>query len=178
MKSLKNYIQEKLVIKKNKKIDYKYFPVTKGELKEIIKQRTKDEGNKVDLNDIDTSIITDMSELFAKTDFNGDISGWNVSKVTDMSFMFYNCTSFNSDISNWDVSNVTDMYGMFERCKLFNQDISNWDVSNVVNMNEMFYDCKSFNQDISNWNISNVKNNRYVFHRCISLEEKYKPKFK
>ena len=74
MKSLAHYIQEKLVIKKNKKIDYKYFPVTKGELKEIIKQRIKDKGNKVDLNDIDTSNITDMSELFVKTDFNGDIS--------------------------------------------------------------------------------------------------------
>ena len=33
MKSLKNYIQEKLVIKKNK---YKYSPKTKEELKDIM----------------------------------------------------------------------------------------------------------------------------------------------
>ena len=126
MKSLTHYIQEKLIIKKSS--NYKYFPETKEELQDIIKHRIKEEGDKVDLNDIDVSNITDMSSLFEGTNFNGDIS--------------------------------------------------NWDVSNVVNMNEMFYDCKSFNQDISNWNISNVKNNRYVFHRCISLEEKYKPKFK
>ena len=34
MKSLKSYIQEKLVIKKSK---YNYFPKTKEELKDIIK---------------------------------------------------------------------------------------------------------------------------------------------
>ena len=71
MKPLKNYIQEKLVIKKSNQ--YKYFPVTKEELQDIILQRIKDEGNEVDLNDIDTSKITDMSDLFEKTNFNGDI---------------------------------------------------------------------------------------------------------
>ena len=116
MKSLTHYIQEKLVIKKGN--HYNYFPKTKEELKAIIKQRIKDEGNEVDLNDIDTSKITDMEGLFWRTDFNGDISNWDVSNVTDMSFMFYECTNFNSDISNWDVSNVTDMYGMFYNCPI------------------------------------------------------------
>ena len=175
MKSLLYYIQEKLIIKKNK---YKYFPRTKEELEEIIKKRIKDEGNEVNLNDIDVSKITDMSELFVETDFRGDISGWDVSNVTLMSFMFYECTKFNSDISNWDVSNVIDMYGMFEECESFNQDISSWDVSNVTGMSSMFYNCESFNQDISKWNVSKVKNNGYMFHGCISLEKKYKPKFK
>ena len=55
MKSLKNYIQEKLIIKKSKIIDYKYFPKTKKELQNIIKKRIKKEGNEVNLNDIDTS---------------------------------------------------------------------------------------------------------------------------
>ena len=64
MKSLTYYIQEKLVIKKSKRIDYKYFPETKKELKLIIKKRIKDEGNEADLNDIDVSNITDMSALF------------------------------------------------------------------------------------------------------------------
>ena len=53
MKSLKSYIQEKLIIKKSP--NYKYFPKTKEELKEIIKRRIKEEGNEVDLNDIDVS---------------------------------------------------------------------------------------------------------------------------
>ena len=71
MKSLKSYIQEKLIIKKKK---HNYFPETKKELINIIKQRIKEKGNEVDLNDIDVSKITDMSNLFNGTDFNGDIS--------------------------------------------------------------------------------------------------------
>ena len=151
MKSLKSYIQEKLIIKKSNN-NYKYFPKTKEELKDIIVNRIKAEGNKVDLNDIDVSEITNMSYLFERTDFNGDISSWDVSNVTDMQCMFYKCSKFNQDISSWDVSNVTNMHAMFRDCKSFNQDISNWDVSKVTNNYKMFDDCP--------------------------IEEKYKPKFK
>ena len=97
MKSLSQYIQEKLIIKKsttkkNKNTNYKYFPESKEELQDIIKQRIKQEGNEVDLNDIDVSKINDMSSLFYDYGkFNGDISKWDVSNVTDMKFMFDYC---------------------------------------------------------------------------------------
>ena len=151
MKSLTRYIQEKLVIK-NKSNNYKYFPETKEELRDIIEQRIESEGNEVDLNDIDVSKITDMSDLFRGLDFNGDIS-------------------------NWDVSNVTDMSSMFSYCLKFNQDISRWDVSNVIDMRGMFYGCKDFNQDISSWDVSKVKDMKYMFDYS-PIEEKYRPKFK
>ena len=80
-----------------------------------------------------------MSYLFSRSKFNGDISKWNVSNVTDMSDLFYG-SQFNGDISNWDVSNVIDMYGMFEHSN-FKQDISKWNVSKVTNMRHMFYKC-------------------------------------
>ena len=118
MKSLARYIQEKLVIKKNKGVEYKYFPQTKDELKEIIKQRIKNEGNEVDLNDIDVSNITDMSYLFFSLNFNGDISQWDVSNVTNMKFMFYNCKNFNQDISKWDVSNAKYSSNIFYACPI------------------------------------------------------------
>ena len=39
--------------------------------------------------------------------FNGDISSWNVSGVTNMKEMFNGATSFNQDIiSNWDIDQV------------------------------------------------------------------------
>lgn len=78
------------MLKKNKN-SYKYFPKTKEELRNLIKQRIKEEGNEVDLNDIDVSEITNMSRLFENLDFNGNISNWDVSKVTNMSFIFYEC---------------------------------------------------------------------------------------
>ena len=64
MKSLPRYIQEKLIIKKNKTTNHKYFPESKDELKDRISQRIKEEGNEVDLNDIVVSKITDMASLF------------------------------------------------------------------------------------------------------------------
>ena len=119
-----NSLQEKLVIKKKSNSSYNYFPKTRKELKDIILQRIKTEGNEVDLNDIDVSNITDMSTLFLGTDFNGDISAWDVSNVTNMDGMFCECTKFNSNISSWDVSNVTNMSDMFYGCSSFNCDIS------------------------------------------------------
>ena len=43
----------------------------------------------------------------------GLIADWDVSAVTDMSYLFYNLKNLNADISNWDTSSVTDMSYMF-----------------------------------------------------------------
>ena len=117
MKTLQNYITEKILINKNSKIVYNYHPKTKDELRKIIKQKIESEGNECDLNDIDTSNITDMSNLFEYSDFNGDISRWNVSNVENMRYMFTN-SKFNNDISNWDVSNVIDKSHIFDNCHI------------------------------------------------------------
>jgi surface protein len=148
MKTLVEYLDRRKH-KPLKKV-YNYSPSTNGELKSIIKDRIKEKGKNCDLNDIDVSKITDMSFLFANSRFNGDISGWDVSNVKEMSWMFKN-SDFNSDISNWDVSNVYDMRSMFEYSD-FNGDISEWDVSNVENMSRMFYNSK-FDQNIDEWNV-------------------------
>ncbi len=71
---------------------------------------------------------------------------------TSLTSCFADCSNFNSDISIWDVSNVIDMSYLFQNASSFNQDISPWDVSNVRTMESMFKDATSFKQDISNWN--------------------------
>ena len=101
MKDLNNYILEKLKINKDSKIIYKYHPKDKTELKRVIKKCIYERGENANLNDIDVSNITDMSELFKDLDIhNIDISEWDVSNVKNMRRMFDNCKNFNSDISN------------------------------------------------------------------------------
>ena len=106
---------------------YTCQPKNDNELREIIQERIKAEGPNCDLNDIDVSLINDMSGLFYFSEFDGDISNWNVSNVRDMSFMFYR-SNFNGDISKWNVSNIKNMFGMFYKAK-FNQDISKWKIN-------------------------------------------------
>jgi surface protein len=108
--------------------------------------------------------------------FNGDISKWDVSNVTDMTSMFYE-TSFNGDISNWDVSNVTNMKFMFGESK-FNNDISSWDVSKVEDMSSMF-EKSTFNKNISNWNVDKVTIHSFMFDNCpLKNKINMQPKFK
>ena len=141
MKTLKLYITEALHINKNTKIQtYNYHPKTKDELKKLVEKLIEERGENADLNDIDTSEITDMSQLFySRIKFNGDISDWDTSNVENMEYMFYH-SIFNGDISNWDVSNVKSTFGMFMNSK-FNGDISGWNVSNVKDMRSTFDDC-------------------------------------
>ena len=132
----------------NKQINT-YQPTSKASLLGLLSNP------KIKLEEIDTSKITNMSNLFAnsiRTDFSG-IEKWNVSHVTSMSGMFTGCHDFNQDISSWDVANVTDMDGMFFGCKNFNQPIGDWDVSNVKIMNSMFWGCSAFNQPLNDWNV-------------------------
>ena len=127
MKSFKQHILEKLKVSVKNTTKHTLFPKTKDELKQMIKDEISKNGNECSLNHIDTSEIIDMSELFYKSDFNGDISDWNVSNVEDMGYMFGH-SFYNGDISNWDVSKVKRFDAMF-RNSAFSGDISKWQIN-------------------------------------------------
>ena len=158
MKKLKEYI----TVEESGRYDLR--PANKRELKELIDRLIEERGPNCDLNDIDVSRVTDMSELFRESNFRGDISKWDVSNVKDMSKMFL-ASYFNGDISGWNVRNVKYMSEMF-RLSSFNGDISKWDVRNVIDMSYMFAS-SNFDRDISKWDVSNVYDMAYMFDGSV-----------
>ena len=137
-------------------------------LKILVKKWLKYENDVINkighISDWNVSYVTNMSFLFGMAySFNENISNWNVSNVTDMSKMFYGAVAFNQPLNECDVSNVRDMTGMFCNAQAFNQPLNKWNVSNVTNMSIMFNLAESFNQDISDWDVSNVENMEYMF---------------
>ena len=104
---------------------------------------------------IPTISTSDMTYTFGScTLFNGDVTDWDVSGVTNMQYFFVNNTVFTGvGLSSWDVTNVTNMQWMFGTIagSVFNANISGWNINNLSNMEGMFYGTP-FNQDLSGWN--------------------------
>ena len=118
--------------------------------------------------------VTDMSYMFSNcsglTSLN--VSKFDTSNVTSMSFMFYNCSNLTSlDVSKFDTSNVTSMSYMFYCCSnLTSLDVSKFDTSNVISMSYMFYYCSNLTSlDVSKFDTSNVTSMSYMFSHCSSL---------
>jgi len=123
-------------------------------------------------NGWDVSGVTDMSWMFcAASTFNQPIGSWNVSSVTDMSNMFTNAAAFNQPIGSWNVSSVTDMSYMFYDANSFNQPIGSWNVSSVTDMSYMFYNTNFFNQTLDNWNTSSVTSMSSMFMEATEFNQ-------
>jgi surface protein len=117
----------------------------------------------------DVSRVTNMSELFFNHRlFDEPLDKWNVSNVTNMSKMFHLCFRFNQPLT-WDVGNVTNMSKMFEGCSRFDQPLT-WDVGNVTDMSYMFERCSSFDQPLT-WDVGNVTNMSHMFVRCSRFDQ-------
>lgn len=94
--------------------------------------------------------------------FNGDISSWTVSNVSDMSYMFYGCTSFNQDITSWNTSSLTNSSYMFVLASSFNKTLTTvtqgstkWVMGNVTTMAYMFNGAAVFQGGgVDTWNIA------------------------
>ena len=153
-----------------------------------------------DLGGWDVSNVVTMNSMFAKaTSFKGSgLDKWQCSEqLQDMSGMFAGATQFNADLSRWDVSNVTLMYRMFEGATQFNGDLSQWDVSNVQNAtamfknatafegrgmhqwrpsddlrhtSKMFENARRFDADVGEWNVSKVWNMRRMFRSAVAFK--------
>ena len=119
--------------------------------------------------------IEDFSGLFQdQSDFNEDISSWDVSSVTAMGNVFRLATSFQQDISGWNVTAVTSMQSMFQEATSFNQDLSSWDFGSIIDAQYMFDGATAFNQDLCGWsstlNVSASVTHMFLNSNCPASE--------
>ena len=152
---------------------HQFFPKNKDELRKLLEQLLEERGPNANLNDIDTSEITDMSYLFSYLNpHNIDISNWDVGKVTDMSYMFCDCNKFTGQgLENWKPIKCKDMSFMFDGCSKFNSDLSSWNVSKVICMESMFENCAEFTgKGLETWKPKKCENFFSMFDNCISLK--------
>jgi surface protein len=141
---------------------------TNNSLKEKIKNYYNTENEHL-IKELDVSCVTSMYELFYNCrKFNLSLDNWDTSNVVDMNCMFCYCESFNQSMT-LNTSNVTNMNGMFMWCKRFNQQVE-INTSNVTDMSGMFGCCYTFNQPI-NFDTLKVTNMSYMLYDCCNFNQ-------
>ena len=104
----------------------------------------------------------------------------NTAKVTDMSYMFDNCSSLTSlDVTHFNTANVTNMSSMFSSCpSLTSLDVTHFNTAKVTDMSYMFCRCLSLTSlDVTYFNTTNVTDMSYMFSRCVALTSLYLTNF-
>lgn len=118
------------------------------------------------LNGLDTSKVTDMSNMFYGCKALTTIPQLDTRNVADMSSMFFGCAALTA-IPQLDTSNATNMASMFAACVALTA-IPSLDTSNVINMSNMFGSCNSLTS-IPQLDTSNVINMSNMFSGCSAL---------
>lgn len=123
---------------------------------------------------LNTEEVTDMSWMFM--DCSGltslDVSHFNTQKVTNMEHMFNRCSGLTSlDVSSFNTENVTNMTCIFLGCSgLTSLDVSHFNTKKVTDMSCMFYECgKLTSLDVSHFNTGNVTDMSFMFFNCSAL---------
>ena len=100
----------------------------------------------------------------------------NTEKVTNMSYMFFNCSSLTSlDVTHFNTAKVTNMNRLFANCSsLTSLDVTHFNTAKVTNMNSMFECCSSLTSlDVTYFNTANVTGMNNMFYSCSALTTIY-----
>ena len=126
------------------------------------------------ISNLKTDNVTDMSYMFSDCSnlTSLDLSNFNTANVDYMGEMFYGCSGLKYlDVSRFVTENVREMDGMFAGCSsLTSLDVSKFNTADVTSMSSMFAGCSSLTSlDVSMFNTENVTDMNYMFGNCSSL---------
>ena len=129
----------------------------------------------INVSDFDTTDVTDMSFMFVNSGLEEiDITTFNTLNVTTMRSMFAGMKNLKSvNLSNLNNLNLINMYGMFEAdTNLEFVDFTNFTTSKVTNMGYMFYGNNKLSSfDLSSFDTSNVTNYAFMFASVGLIDE-------
>ena len=153
--------------------DKSFSTYTPTSLRGFFGNRTKME-TITGLEYLNTEKVTDMSYMFNNCSklTSLDVTKFNTANVTNMGYMFYSCSALLSlDVTKFNTANVTNMSRMFSSCsKLTSLDVSKFNTVNVTNMNSMFYNCSKLTSlDVTKFNTANVTDMSFMFFSCSKL---------
>lgn len=180
MKQLSEHITEALKINSKSKVNaYVYQPKNRRELIDIIskKYQNNKKEDMLDLNDIDVSKVTDLSYLFELIKPKRvDMNMWDTSRVTDIHGLFWdNDVVEEIHIEDWDVSNVKTAYGAFYFCENVKElNLNKWNFKSCEEFDLMFKGCEKLDTHFTdNWKMpTHVITTDNMFEGC-----KYAPKW-
>ena len=109
------------------------------------------------LSDINVSKVTNMSYMFENSAYTQiNLSKWNTSKVTNMESMFSGTYADSSNLNGLKTSNVVNMENMFSGSNLISTAVASFDTSKVTNMAGIFSRITISQLNLSKWKTSNV----------------------
>jgi surface protein len=121
----------------------------------------------------DLSGVSSLNEMFRNSGLTTlDLSGWDVSTITDLGLMFYNCTSLTTlTLTGWVTTALTSTNSMFSFClSLTALDVNGFDMTGVTVISGMFRDCNALTTlDLSGWDVSAVSSFSTLFSNSIGL---------
>ena len=125
---------------------------------------------------LNTEKVTNMSYMFYECTSLEDLglASFNTANVEDMSYMFYECTALESlDVSKFNTKKVTNMIYMFYNCeKLSELNLSGFNTANATDMSGMFEYCGALESlDLSKFNTEKVTDMNSMFSGCSKLED-------
>ncbi len=118
----------------------------------------------------DLSRVSDLSYMFFDTNAaNPNVRSWNTTNITTMEGMFRNAKAATPDVSLWDTSNVINMKDLFRDINRYaGLPVSQWNTDNVTDMSGMFRGVQNANPNVSNWDTSQVIDMSYMFANTFS----------
>ena len=136
----------------------------------------------LNLTNWNTGKVQTFASMFSSSSSNAgnmkfsvlDVSNWDTSSATDISYMFYGCGYITElDLSGWDVSNVTTMFHTFADCfKMETYNFSGWDTSHLEIMDGIFNSNRGLKTiDVSDFDTQNVWDFDQLFDGASALQE-------